>query len=105
MRNIAFALALLMLLSTPVFAEQNDMSDPSDVNDDSVVGWPFVIRPPDVNDDGVVDVRDAVIVMQHILEIKTITCEDKLQIADVNDDGVVDVRDVPIIISFILQLL
>jgi len=107
MRIIAFAFALLMLLSIPVFAEQNDvpyMSDPSAVNNDGVVDIPQPpYPPPDLNDDGVVDVRDIVILMQHVLGIRIITCEDKLQRADVNNDGVVDIRDVVIIMQWGIQ--
>lgn len=106
MRIIAFAFALLMLLSIPVFAEQNDvpyMSDPSAVNNDGVVDIPQPPDPPDLNDDGVVDVKDVVILMQHILGIRIMTCEDKLQRADINNDGVVDVRDIFLLTRIILH--
>jgi len=78
-------IVILMPLSTPVLAEQNDEPymptlPPSDL--------------PDLNDDGEVNIIDAVILMQHVLGIRIITCEDKLQRADVNNDGEVNVRDV-----------
>jgi len=94
MRTIAFAIVIFMLLSTPVFAEQND--EPY---------MPFIPDIPDLNDDGVINVIDLTILMQHILGLKIITCEDKLQRADLNNDGVIDVRDVIEMSRFVIRLL
>ena len=46
----------------------------------------------DVNHDGVVDVRDVVLVMRHILDLETLG-EAEQEMADVNADGEIDVRD------------
>jgi len=46
----------------------------------------------DVNHDGVVDVRDVVLVMRHILDLEILE-EAEQELADVNADGAIDVRD------------
>ena len=58
----------------------------------------------DVNDDGVVDVRDVVLVMRHILDLETLD-ETGQELADVNTDGVVDVRDAALIMQKALGLI
>lgn len=58
----------------------------------------------DVNDDGAIDVRDVVLVMQHILELKELS-GDQLEAADVNMDGKVDVRDAILIMKYTLGLI
>lgn len=99
MKAIALSIVILMLLSTPVFAEQQ--------NDEPIVDPLPGPGPPvgDVNGDGVVDILDVSLLMQHILSSETITCEDQLQRADVNNDGEINVRDVVEIIRGPILLL
>ncbi len=56
----------------------------------------------DVNFDGVIDIRDAVLVMKHILAIETLD-EIQIEAADVNLDGKIDVRDVALILKKVLD--
>ncbi len=48
--------------------------------------------PGDINEDGKVDVRDVVMVMKYVLDLRTLT-DDQLKTADLNNDGVIDVKD------------
>ncbi len=50
----------------------------------------------DVNGDGLIDVRDATLVMQHVLNLRTLTFSQR-ELADVNGDGVINVADVNLI--------
>jgi len=58
----------------------------------------------DVNEDGEINVRDVVLVMQYVLELRTLT-DDQLKAADVNGDGVVDVKDATLIMQYALGLI
>ncbi len=58
----------------------------------------------DVTEDGEIDVRDVVVVMQFILELRTLT-DDQLRVADVNGDGEVDIRDATLIMRYALGLI
>jgi len=56
----------------------------------------------DVNFDGVIDIRDAVLVMKHILAIETLD-ETQMKAADVNFDGKINVQDVALILQQVLE--
>jgi len=56
----------------------------------------------DVNFDGVIDIRDAVLVMKHILAIETLD-EAQMEAADVNFDGEINVQDVALILQKVLE--
>ncbi len=58
----------------------------------------------DVNDDGKIDVRDVVLVMQYILELKELD-DDQIKAADVTGDGEIDVNDVSQIMQYSLGLI
>ena len=58
----------------------------------------------DVNDDGKIDVRDVVMVMQYILELKELD-SDQIKAADVTGDGKIDINDVNQIMQYILGLI
>ena len=58
----------------------------------------------DVNDDGKIDVRDVVMVMQHILVLKGLD-NDQIKAADVTGDGKIDVNDVNQIMQYILGII
>jgi len=58
----------------------------------------------DVNEDGEVDVRDVVMVMQYILELRDLT-EDQLKAADVTGDGEINIRDATQIMRYSLGLI
>ena len=58
----------------------------------------------DVNDDGKIDVRDVVMVMQYILELKELD-NDQMKAADVTGDGKIDVNDVNQIMQYILGII
>ncbi len=58
----------------------------------------------DVNHDGVVDVRDVVLVMRHILDLETLG-EEEQELADVNADGEIDVRDATLMMRKALGLI
>jgi len=58
----------------------------------------------DVNHDGVVDVRDVVLVMRHILDLETLG-EAEQELADVNVDGEIDVRDATLMMRKALGLI
>jgi len=60
--------------------------------------------PGDITGDGMVDVRDVVLVMQYVLELKDLA-EAEINAADVNGDGRVDVRDVTMIMHYVLGLI
>ncbi len=58
----------------------------------------------DVNDDGKIDVRDVVMVMQYILELKELD-NDQMKAADVTGDGKIDVNDVSQIMQYSLGII
>lgn len=58
----------------------------------------------DVNDDGVIDVKDAVLVARHVLNLATLSGRG-LEAADVDGDGRVDVKDVTLIMQHSLNLI
>jgi len=58
----------------------------------------------DVNQDGLIDVRDVVMVMRHILELEALD-ETEKQLADVNADGAIDVRDATLLMQKSLGLI
>ena len=58
----------------------------------------------DVNQDGLIDVRDVVLVMRHILELDTLN-ETEQNLADVNADGAIDVRDATLLMQKSLGLI
>ncbi len=58
----------------------------------------------DVNDDGKIDVRDVVMVMQYILELKELD-DDQIKAADVTGDGEIDVNDVSQIMQYSLGMI
>jgi uncharacterized repeat protein (TIGR02543 family) len=58
----------------------------------------------DVNGDGVIDVRDTVMVMRHVLNQQTLTSSQR-ELADVNGDGVINVFDVNLITQRSLGLI
>jgi len=58
----------------------------------------------DVNEDGKIDVLDVVLIMQDVLEIKTLD-EDKQIYADVNGDGKINVLDVTLVLQYVLNLI
>ena len=58
----------------------------------------------DINGDGVIDVRDVVLVMKHILEVETLSASQQ-ELADVNDDGTVDLKDAVLIMQKALGLI
>ena len=58
----------------------------------------------DINDDGRIDVRDVVLVMQHILELKELD-DDQLKAADVTGDGEINVNDATQIMQYSLGLI
>ena len=58
----------------------------------------------DVNQDGLIDVRDVVMVMRHILEFEALD-ETEQKLADVNADGAIDVRDATLLMQKSLGLI
>ncbi len=58
----------------------------------------------DVNQDGLIDVRDVVLVMRHVLEFDTLN-ETEKNLADVNADGAIDVRDATLLMQKSLGLI
>ena len=74
----------LFLISSTAFAETGSLGD--------------------VNEDGVVDVRDVVLVMRHVLEIEELDA-DLEKWADVNCDGVVNVQDATLIMQYSLGII
>jgi hypothetical protein len=62
------------------------------------------IRPGDISGSGTIDVNDVRLALQYVLEMRTLT-EDQKKAADVNNDGKVDVRDVTLIMQYALGLI
>ena len=59
--------------------------------------------PGDINGDGVVNIRDVILAMQHVLGLHSLS-EEQLEVADINNDGVLDIRDVTMIMQVALGL-
>lgn len=57
-----------------------------------------VIRLGDVNNDQAVNVQDVVMVIKHVLELESLTVQQKF-IADVNTDGLININDVTLIMQ------
>ena len=57
----------------------------------------------DVNMDGIIDIRDVVLVAQHILGIKPLPI-DRLPFADINNDGIINVLDLVLLMNIVLGL-
>jgi hypothetical protein len=58
----------------------------------------------DINADGEINVQDVVLVMQHVLNLETLTAAQQGR-ADVNGDSLINVQDVTLIMQFALGLI
>ena len=81
MKKVVLIFLIILILSNPVYAAYADRGD--------------------VNFDGVVDIKDVVLIKQHILGIRELDSEE-FERADTNMDGVVDIIDLVFVIRVLI---
>ena len=91
------SLLFRLQLMSDTYYEEDGIS----IDDFKVLGWGSGFLSGDVNQDGLVNVADAVSVIQTITTNETLD-ETQMELADLNQDTSLDIRDIVLLIEIIL---
>lgn len=69
----------------------------------AAINYDFGVVPGDVSEDEILNVSDAVLLLEWVLEQTAIT-EEQFEVADVNNDNNIDILDIVVLVEWILAL-